>query len=241
MKEQYYPLSYSSLKEFGKSPAHFIAYKNKERTESAAMRFGTAVHSAVLEPEKFKAEYLTTDVRRGTKAHKALMEENPEKSFLNGSDWFGIGRIKDNVQRNELASDLLNHCDKIEQLVEGEIEGIPFRGFVDAMSSDYLVDLKTTKDGSEREFQRSAFNFKYYLQAAVYRELTGVDDFWIITAENSAPYTITPYLMSQSYLDRGYAELMKLISDFKAWDGKAQGYTAKTDTEFFTLDAPTWA
>ncbi len=241
MKEKYYPLSFSSLKEFAKSPAHFIAYKNKQKTDTAAMRFGTAVHSAVLEPQKFELEYLPTDLRRNTKAYKALVDDNPSKTFLTGSDWTAIKRIKSNIKGCQMAYDLLSGCNKIEQLVTGTIEGIEFRGFVDAMNTDYMIDFKTTQNGSPKEFGRSAFNFSYYLQAAIYRELTGVQDFWIVTAENQSPYTITPYILSEEYLERGRVELMSLISDFKAWNGEAIGYAGSEEHEFFVLNAPNWA
>ena len=68
--KEYYPLSFSSIKNFATSPAHFIAYKNREQHETPAMRFGTAVHKAILEPFDFIKEYKVLEVRRGTKAYK---------------------------------------------------------------------------------------------------------------------------------------------------------------------------
>lgn len=236
-----YTLSFSSIKEFAKSPAHFLAYKNKEKKESSAMRFGTAVHCAVLEPERFKNEYQTTTLRKGTKAHTALCEENPSVKFLNSSDWDSIKKIRDNIWKNELCQSLIDNADKVEQHVKGEIAGVKFQGYVDVMSQHYLIDLKTTSNSSKSEFERSAYNFKYYLQATIYRELTGIDDFWIIAVENVPPYNVTPFLLPPYYLEKGYVELMKLIKEFKKWDGKTGSYLYRGAEDFYKLDAPKWA
>jgi hypothetical protein len=135
--------------------------------------------------------------------------------------------------------DLISLADRYEVEVTGDIKGLPFRGFVDAMGVNYLVDLKTCRDASPQEFQRSAWNFDYYLQAAVYCELTGLRDFWIVACETQAPYNVVSYYISDEYLDRGRVKLYDLIEKFKAWDGEPQGY-AQGDN-FFTLDAPRWA
>ena len=62
-----------------------------------------------------------------------------------------------------------------------------------------------------------------------------------MTAESQSPYTITPYILSEEYLERGRVELMSLISDFKAWNGEAIGYAGSEEHEFFVLNAPNWA
>jgi hypothetical protein len=54
----YLPLSFSSMKEFSKSPAHFLHYKNKTRTPSTpAQAFGKLVHTMLLEPSEVAARY----------------------------------------------------------------------------------------------------------------------------------------------------------------------------------------
>lgn len=234
-------LSFSSISQFAKSPAHYLAYKNRQQTESAAMRFGSAVHMAILESPKFRKEYMTTDFRKNTIKFKEQQASNPDAKFLTGSEMFAINQIQDNINSNDMAHDLLMGCDKREQLVKAKINGIEFVGYVDALAKDYFIDLKTTKDASPEAFERSAWNFKYYLQGAVYRELTGVSDFWIMAIENNPPYSITSYKLSEEYLDRGLTELHMLIDEFKRWDGMTSGYRDKNNTGHFELNAPRWA
>lgn len=240
-------LSFSSLKEFAKSPAHFLEYKKGKKTESTAMRFGTAVHMAVLEPEKFAGVYDVTDLRKNTKAYKLMIEENPDQTFMNNSDWRGINNIKDEVRKHNLANELIYGADRYEEEIKGDIKGVPFRGFIDAIGTNYLVDLKTTQNSSPKEFQRSAYNFQYYLQAAIYCEITGLSDFWIVAAESSAPHNVVPYLLDSKYIERGREELYMLIEKYKKWISddnnlKKIGYDYELgDQSFFTLKPPKWA
>ena len=239
-------LSFSSIKEFAKSPAHFIQYKQGLKTESSAMRFGTAVHCAILEADKYADTYRITDHRRNTKAYKSMVADNPKKIYLTQSEFKTIQKIEHKIRCHELASDLIYNADEYEQELVGEIHGVAFKGFADAIGGGYILDLKTTQNGSPNEFRKSAYNFKYYLQGAIYSELTGCDDFWIITAESNAPHNITPYLLSKEYLERGKEELYKLIADYKTWikDNVAfetQGYDYKLENEsFFILDKPNY-
>tara|TARA_R110002012_G_scaffold197522_2_gene366069 strand:+ start:607 stop:1326 length:720 start_codon:yes stop_codon:yes gene_type:complete len=232
-------LSFSSLKEFIKSPAHFIAYKKREYVESASMRLGTAVHMALLEPQRFINEYDVTDLRKNTKAYKEMAEENPEITYMNNSDWATIQGIKRRFAQNLSAVDLLAHCKQREKEVKGEIHEVPFRGFVDAMSSSCIVDIKTTQDGSPEGFSRSVYNYGYHLQAAVYRELTGVDDYYIIAIENSSPYNVCIYKLSEGYLDKGFQMMTMGIAMFKEWDGEETGY--QDEDRLQVLELPNWA
>ena len=55
-------ISASGLKLFMRSPAHYYATyldpNRIERSPTPAMRVGTATHCAILEPERFSAEYI---------------------------------------------------------------------------------------------------------------------------------------------------------------------------------------
>jgi hypothetical protein len=238
------PLSYSAIKEFGKSPAHYLAYRNKEKKSTPAMELGTAIHKAVLENEDFYKEYQLCEHRKNTIKYKEKLKEG--KKLLTNSEWYTISRIVDSIEEHRLAKELLDNSTRFELNVEREIKGIPFRGIVDIFGVDYIADLKTTSNGSPTEFQRSCYNFKYYLQAAIYLELTGKEDFWIITAETVAPFNVTPYKLDREYIERGKRELYYLIQKYKEWldctDGIYTGYDYDLEDEkYFILKAPNWA
>ena len=238
MKDKYYPLSFSSLKAFAESPSHFIAYKERQVEPTTAMLFGTAVHEAVLEPEKFKLNYAIARARKGTKIYLSQLEEG--KKLLNKSDYYSCKKIAENIKAHPMANELLNQCTEFEKEIKGTIHGLPFRGFADAISPDFVLDLKTTRDGSPYEFTNSVYRMKYHIQAAIYTTLTNKTDYWIVAVENKAPYVVTAYLIDKKYLIGAQMDLLNLIEEFKEWNGKPGGYDRYADNGYLTLKPPTW-
>lgn len=247
MKQEYYPLSFSSIKAFSQSPAHFVAYKKREQHETPAMRFGTAVHMATLEPQKFENAYKVLTVRRGTAAHKALLEQHPNATWLTQTEYDDVLRLKEAVAAHEVASRLLADCTAFEQELTGNVLGLPFRGFADGVGPSYVVDLKTTQKGNPRDFTSDAYRQKYHIQGYIYTSLLSqtlnrdIKEHWLITVEKTAPYVVTCYRLTPEYLKRGQSELQALIEQFRQWDGKPTGYDQAAAFGHFALDVPAWA
>lgn len=246
-KQQYYPLSFSSIKAFSTSPAHFVAYKLRQQHETPAMRFGTAVHAATLEPEVFKNTYKVLNVRRGTAAYKALLEQHPNATWITQTEYDEIQSLRDSVLKHPTASRLLADCSAFEQELTGNVLGLPFRGFADGIAANYVVDLKTTQKGSPHEFTSDAYRQKYHVQGYIYTSLLSqalgykVGEHWLITVEKSSPYVVTCYRLTPEYLERGKRELEKLIAAFRQWDGEPLGYDHSATFGHFSLDVPSWA
>ena len=247
MKEQFYPLSFSSLKAFSQSPAHFLAYKSRQQHETPAMRLGTAVHMATLEPDKFVNAYKVLTVRRGTKAFKEMVEQHPEANWLSQSEYAEITRLRDAVQAHPTASGLLAECNEFERELTGNIMGMPFRGFADGVAPTFTVDLKTTQKGAPRDFTSDAYRQKYHIEGYIYTRLLSqalgqdIKTHWLITVEKTSPYVVTCYRLSEGYLERGKRELAKLLEEFNQWDGANVGYDKASPFGHFNLDVPAWA
>ena len=84
-------LSYSSIKQFAKSPNHFLQYINREQETTPAMIKGSAFHVLTLEPDKFLDQYaIAPKVDRRTKAGKEtwanFSSENEGKQILTSQD-----------------------------------------------------------------------------------------------------------------------------------------------------------
>lgn len=238
-------LSFTSLKEFSKSPNHFLAYKNKEKTDSPAMRRGRLIHKLVLEPDDFPKEFAVAPTcDRRTKVGKELWHDfeffctNNNITPVTQSEYAEADAVARAIQKNKTSRDLLRSCRHFEQHVEGDIFGIEFHGYVDAMG-DMLVDLKTTQAADPNAFNRTVLNNKYYLQAAIYSKLTGIERFLFIAAETASPFNVAVYELSNDWLAIGDHELETYIAQFKAWVDEGQPSRSYV-SEVKTLTPPSW-
>jgi exodeoxyribonuclease VIII len=108
-----------------------------------------------------------------------------------------------------------------------------------------IVDLKSTEDASAEGFAKSAWNFRYWVQAAWYvdgiEQATGQrpDAFVFAAFEKSAPYACAFYFADEAMLDMGrreYRRLLRVLADCTAAD-RWPGYT----TDVMPLGVPAWA
>ena len=238
MKRDY--LSYSALKQFAKSPNHYLQYVQREFVETPAMVLGSALHCLVLEPEKWSERYITAPkFDRRTKAGKEQAEA-----------WELAADGKTNITADQeqaamaMCSAILSHPKATyvlrslmyEMPVAGHIDGIEFRGIVDAMDGEKVVDLKTTADASPDGFRKAASNFDYHLQAAIYRRITGRKQYYWVVVETGAPYNVAVYKPTNESLEAADAYLRELVQRFKEWDGEPVGY----GENIYELDLPPW-
>lgn len=246
LNQKYLPLSVSSLKQFMRSPQHFLLYKEGQQEETAAMRFGTAVHCALLEPAKFPKEYTYTDLRKNTKAYKEWLAEQREGiKVLTQGEIVSIRDMATSVQQHPMARHLMKVPEK-EVMLTGELYGVPFRGILDGLGDGVVMDLKTCQDSSPDEFSRSAYNFKYYAQLAAYRMLAkqnghDIHSCYIVAVESKAPYSVAVYQVPEYYLIMGEQWLENAVGLFKEWDGISLGYDYLLSTKSMELHPPAWA
>ena len=194
-KDKYLPLSFSSLKAFDRSPLAFVHYKEAPRKQNDAMRFGTLVHRAVLEPERYQDTVTVYDGRRGTNDYKQFVQENLHKDILTTKEAFNVRAIADSVLSHTHAGPLIRQSTEFEKPFNLDMLGIPHRGIIDAIGPWFLIDLKTTNSVTHRMLQRTIYDWKYYMQAAIYQqaaERMGLDSkaYFIIAVESTAPHHV---------------------------------------------------
>ena len=239
-------LSFSALKEFAKSPNHFIAYKNKQVIDTPAMRKGRLIHKLVLEPQDFAKEFAVAPTcDRRTKVGKDLWHDfeffctNNNITPVTQTEYNEADAVAKAILLNPTSRKVLSSCKAFEQHIEGSIYGIDFHGYVDAMSEGMVVDLKTTQSADPDTFKRTVVNNRYYLQAAIYCELTGIDRFLFISAETASPYNVAVYELSPEWFEIGKHELENYIERFKRWvDEGCHG--ASYVSEVTMLTPPSW-
>jgi exodeoxyribonuclease VIII len=235
-------VSKSHLDQIAKSPLHYwgkyLDPNRKPFEETPAMALGTAVHTAVLEPDELQNRYaLAPDVDRRTKAGKEEWSAAVAggRKLLKWEEFDQVNAMATSVRNHPAAAFLFSRPGKAETswMWNDDVTGAECKCRPDWLTNDHrlLVDLKTTKDASLREFKRSIANFRYFVQAGWY--LHGIEkagsqrpeQFIFVCVESSAPYACAVYAADAEMIKVGWdtarRDLDKLIECRKTdqWPG----------------------
>lgn len=209
-------ISKHGLDAIHRCPALYKYRKENPPEPTPAMRWGTLVHLAVLEPDRFAAEVaVAPEINRRTNAGKAEWEafcaENEGKEVLTAEEHTELCAIRDSVRSHPAAIRALGKSGLIEQSVFWDRDGIQCRARPDYLHpAGVIVDLKTTDDASPGGFARSVANFRYHVQAAFYSDglsavqgPSAVKGFVFIAVEKKAPFLVGVYQADEAMLAAG--------------------------------------
>ena len=213
----------STLWELRKSPAHYkYALEHQTEKDTPALRFGRALHTAILQPEEFKQNYVVApDIDRRTKAGRGEWErflyESAGKDVLSQDDFDTISGMYEAVYNDEDAAELLNGCTTETPLFwTDEATRIRCKCRLDAHKDGIVVDLKSCADAATGRFARDAMKYGYDVQAAHY--LRGYKakygnnaEFWFLCVEKTPPYAVNVIKASDAFVDRGLWQLIDLM------------------------------
>jgi len=209
-------LNYSGAKELLKSPAHYQAYLNQEREETKALRMGSLIHCAVLQPELLNEKFVTAPIcDKRTKEGKAAFAEF-ESTLKPGMT---VVSAEESAECHIIASAAKHALERAEVTFEmtefmftTDHCGVQLKCAIDGVAGDYLYDLKTTEDASPAGILKSIRAYRYNLQAYFYRLCfetafeRRVLGFRFLFVEKAPPYAtawveIGPELMSYACSD----------------------------------------
>jgi len=194
-------ISSSNLKNILQSPEYFKTQKNIIRTPSASMQLGTAVHTAILEPEKYDSEVGVIKKVTGTgsvAANKKLLEEVAHKNTV----------ITE--AQSEIVTCITEKFHSITELVRlfsgGEAEVSIFwddwKIRPDYLKDDLVIDLKTTSKPLN-EFNKACANFMYDLSAGMYKFGAGVQNYKFVVVETNPPYNFVIFEPDAEFMHEG--------------------------------------
>jgi exodeoxyribonuclease VIII len=238
-------ISASQLKEIGRSPYHYWSrYLDPNRVAmvpTAAMRFGSLAHCAVLEPDELSKRYQLAPDRR-TKEGKAAVIEMAAAGIeaVSEADLAQALQIADAVRSNSTAALLLSDGAAEQSFWFDDIPtGLRCKCRPDWFDGATIVDLKTCQDASPTGFAKAVANFGYQIQAAHYLAGTLATRFVFVAVEKTAPYAIGVYELNTEALIHGSIarhNALQIIQDCRA----INFYPGYTDG-IQTLQLPGWA
>lgn len=232
-------VNFSTLKEMAVSPKRYKYRLANPKPQTKPMAFGVAIHTAVLEPERFGEEYVmfTGKQRRG-KVWDAFKADNAGKQILTRAEYVEASRVRDAVRADRVVREYLDFGEpELAMVWRDEETGVLCKGRMDWRCSDpdrVLVDLKSTRSIEAFAFTRSAARLLYHVQFSFYadgfRAITGKDPvFKTIAVEQEAPHDCAVYNIPDEVMDFGRDEYRSLLVKLKhcraedKWPGYADG------------------
>jgi hypothetical protein len=214
-------ISKSGLDLIARSPAHYRFGERKEA--SRAMEIGTAIHCAILEPERFSADYMllreVTD--RRASAYKQAVTVWGAERVLTGTEADRVAGMQESVAGNpDLATYMQasGRCELSVFAIDPETGVLVKCRFDKLTDTGAAVDLKKTQD--LRDFGKAVANYGYHVQAAFYTDVwkwaTGEDlsEFVFAAVEELMPHASAPIWLDEEALDIGRIIYRKALNTY---------------------------
>lgn len=231
-------LSKSSLDLVNKSIQHLVQ-RQLVRTETPAMVLGTAVHSAVLEPDNWPDAYMrgpNADARSKEWLQAAEIARKMGDTIMKPADYDKVELMADQVHQNH--DPVIKAIKAGQGIAEGSLfTSHPTTGMLLKVRPDYILpelkicaDLKTTMDASPAGFASSCGKFRYDVQAALYTDCLaqtygGEWTFVFIAVENRPPWNVAVYTLGDESLIQAQRAYNEDIRKFINWH---EGYSDTT-------------
>jgi hypothetical protein len=253
-------VGHSGLVRVMRSPAHYREYVTNPPEPTPAMQLGTALHTALLEPDRFAEAFVVAPkfdrrTKEGKTAAEAWEAENAGKTPLTADQMTAIEQMVASIRAHTGAARLLsNGLAEMSGFWVDQETGIECKCRPDFLAVEKdrpeqvtaIVDVKSCSDASADGFARAIATLGYDVQTAFYQDglkaLTGrAIPFYFIAVEKDAPYAVACYKASDEVIEIGRAkyratlQLLKWCRDNDQWPGY------QPNGEIEEINLPRWA
>ena len=244
----YEGISVSGLKQIMQSPAHYAYSEPKQKT--TFMILGTAIHCAILEPERYQNEYLRLEdcKDRRQAQYKDAVKSVGEELVLITSDVEKVKMMQSAVFASKAASHYLsqNGWSELSGFVECPNTGVIRRIRFDRLTENLVsLDLKKCQDARPEAFERSIFNYGYHIQAAFYNDtfklIAGrpLEAFKFLAIEEKMPHGSKVYTCDDVSMYIGRKQYKEALLTYGECD-RFDDWPSYIDEEQ-EIGIPTWA
>ncbi len=227
-------LSKTQLGYLLKSPSHLKAYLSAPKSEpSKDQIFGTAVHAAVLEPERFATEWVVAPVvDRRTTVGKQIWQEfqtaNAGKTLIDAEDRQRVLDIAASLRDNLIFGGALRNGTPELSVFATADNGLPIKGRFDLWDpeTNTIYDVKTCTSADKFTFPREIKKWGYALQASHYLDLARRAGFgnaqtkfvFVAVEKVEAPYAVALYQIDAASLTKWDGIRTSLLDQWKKAD-----------------------
>lgn len=241
-----WPGTHQSMLKHMAVPAKARYEEDNQKEPTPSMEFGSALHCAVLEPERFAKEYVTHGkVDKRTKAWKDFCDTNFDKLFIHED----VLRMADSIRSLPSLKMILDDAATVVEASASWTDdetGVLCKGRFDIYNRDLETtsDIKTTRSASPDGFALEVFKNGYHIQGALYRRACRIlglpcSDFIFFCVENKAPFCAAAYRLQDEVIDLGEAQVVQYLKRLKECEATGQwpGYS----NEILSIGIPSWS
>lgn len=243
-------LSKSQLDIIDRSMAHFVYAPQREATR--AMEIGTAIHTAILEPGRYKSEYMLLPSCKDRRAaeYKAAVKEYGSELVLVGREADKVSGMKQSAYLNQEFKALMSESGWSEISFFAQHPGIgeTIKCRFDRLTeSGIAIDVKKTQDVRYEKFQRSVAQYRYHVQDAfysyVYKLVTGkaLESFMFFTIEEESPHANKIYTLDDEAKAVGFREAERNIEAYIKFNAASGELPEGLVNPSELMSLPVWA
>lgn len=222
----HYVLSASSLKQFFKSPKHFIKYKCVKSGKTDAAKRGTLIDDIIYNQGVTKLQFLNIEERpdqkhgmtsKVNKAWKAEQEETIGQQYLITEKIYDQAvTMADAVLNDPEAKAILDKSIEFQRKVEFEYLGHPFVSYFDNDTPDEINDLKSCPDSHVSKFKWKIRDkdSRFDIQMALYQIGDGRNKKCSITAVDTSS-NVCIFDLHEETLARGRADIQRAVEGWE--------------------------
>lgn len=239
-------LNMSSLVNIKKSPKHFKHCLDNPK-ESDSLDLGRAVHTLVLEPNLFDAEYAVSpkfDMRKTAdkEAFAQFQETAKGKEIIDVKTFNEAKAVAASVLASPKIQNMLSKG-QAEVSIEQTINDVSMKFRLDFLAENFLLDVKTTRDCTERSFQRDFIDYDYHIKLAAYQYAAELETgeklpVIVLAVETKDELDYQIYQIDQDFLDIGRREFFKLLEKYK--EAQKNDFVEALPKNVKCLCAPEW-
>jgi exodeoxyribonuclease VIII len=228
-------VSASDLKNLQRSPLYA---RMRSHTTTPAQEWGTAVHTAILEPDTLDTRYRVDPEKpevggypagwRNTNAYKeakaTLLAEPGVEGVLTASQRADLARIQDRVASNQIGRKMhdLPGVREASVLAWDDASDLWRKCRPDwwIPAARMIVDVKTAQDHRPGAFARACHRYGYHLSAAYYLdtfELAGLEaeHFVFLVVSADAPYEVASYTLDDDSIEQGRHDYRAALAEWR--------------------------
>lgn len=234
---------------YDKTWAHAVGEERKKRD---CWDFGSAVHRAILEPDRFEDTILCgPETRRGNEWKNNKVLANATKQILLiEKDYEKVLRMRDAVHANNYVNQMLTQPSAMFEpsafWIDKETEErCRIRPDLALPKKKILLDLKSAVSASAWNFEKHTATYGYHLQDAMYRvgweaaTKEDVEGYVFLVVEKEPPFAHALFELGEASTHEGYLVFRRMLDEWH--EHKETGHFPGYSETIQALTLPSWA